>query len=154
MIGDQEWEKLIGLAPMLQEPSLDARIDLALRRLEDSATRVSSEDKLIDYWIGLEALFADPKDELTYRYSVRIARFLGFDADKRGRVAIRDAVKESYGLRSKVAHGSPFKPRDRNRLPVVTEKTGRWLRESIQLCITNFDAKSPDLKQLDDDALT
>lgn len=56
---------------------------LALRRLETSAERLLREDRLIDCWIAFEALFApDTKTELRFRAFLRIARYIGSDAQE------------------------------------------------------------------------
>ncbi len=77
---------------------------LALRRLETSAERLSREDRVIDCWIAFEALFApDSKTELRFRASLRIARYLGSDAQERH--AIAAGLRKAYDWRSHVVHG-------------------------------------------------
>jgi hypothetical protein len=77
---------------------------LALRRLESSSERLAREDRLIDCWIAFESLFApDTKTELRFRASLRIARYLGSDAEERR--AIASGLRKAYDWRSHVVHG-------------------------------------------------
>ena len=77
---------------------------LALRRLDLSSQRSSSEDRLIDSWIALEALFApDATTELRFRAALRIARLVGSGIDER-RELFRD-LKRAYDWRSHLVHG-------------------------------------------------
>jgi hypothetical protein len=77
---------------------------LALRRLETSAERLAPEDRLIDCWIAFEALFApDTKTELRFRASLRIAQYLGSDAEERR--AIAAGLRKAYDWRSRIVHG-------------------------------------------------
>ena len=56
------------------------RFELALARLNIAGTRRSIQDRLIDYWIALETLFAhDSAGEITYRCRTRISRYVATD---------------------------------------------------------------------------
>jgi hypothetical protein len=80
-------------------------VALALRRFDAAYGRISDEDRLIDYWIALEALFLpDRQDELSYMGSLRIARFL--EQDRLARTATFELMRRSYRLRSQIVHGS------------------------------------------------
>jgi hypothetical protein len=61
-----------------------AALGLAVRRFGSTYDRVTDDDRLIDAWIALEALFLpDGNQELTYRAAMRMARFLGADSAER-----------------------------------------------------------------------
>ncbi|MDB5098203.1 MAG: hypothetical protein JWM80_2624, partial [Cyanobacteria bacterium RYN_339] len=88
-----------------------SRAKLALERWSDAFERLSDDDKLVDYWIGLESLFIGvDTGELSYRAALRIAWFLGADATDRRR--LQKEMKSSYGARSKIVHGSGKRPKD------------------------------------------
>lgn len=98
----------------------DRRFRLALDRFNVLYERLNPIDRLIDSWIGLEALFApDGKSgEVAFRTSLRIAILLGqSDADRKALFAL---MKKSYDRRSRVAHGQPAKP-DTSELASSTE---------------------------------
>lgn len=73
----------------------------------NSAYSKTSGDKFVDYVISLEALFSkkdDPRDGMTHRLALRSSRFLANDID--GRKQIYDDIKDLYGERSSIVHGS------------------------------------------------
>jgi len=109
-------------------------VNLALRRWSGSFDRESNEDSLIDYWIGLEALFTpDTTTELRFRAAMRIAAFLGQTADERS--SVFKGVKTSYDWRSAIVHGSSDKQianLSRNApLPAVAGQTRDYLRQTL-----------------------
>ena len=80
------------------------KVRLALKRFGDTAERMSAEDKLIDYWIALESLFApESSSEIRYRAALRIASYLG-EGEERSKI-YRD-VGLSYDFRSAVVHAN------------------------------------------------
>jgi hypothetical protein len=90
---------------VLAEAPEEGAFALALRRLVASSERVSAEDRLIDCWVAFEALFTpDPGSELSFRASLRIARYVGVDADERR--SIFDGLRKAYEWRSQIVHGS------------------------------------------------
>lgn len=81
------------------------RLRIAITRLNDGITRDSLIDMLIDYMIGLEALFLpDGNEELTYRLAIRVAYNLEKEYEKRKQL-FKD-VKNYYRKRSKGVHGN------------------------------------------------
>ena len=77
---------------------------LALRRFDFASQRLRVEDRLIDAWIALEALFLPgERDELRYRVSLRMAYFLSADAVER--TMTFQQVRSSYDARSAIVHG-------------------------------------------------
>ena len=80
-------------------------LDLAMRRLRDSAERAALEDKVIDLSIALEALFMEEDEE--HDYSKRIpgrASWHYADSSKE-REATRCLLKSFYKLRGRTVHG-------------------------------------------------
>ena len=123
-------------------------IQFALRRLRTAASRFRAEDRLVDYWIALESLFADDaQTEVTYRASLRIAAFIGDTGDER--VTLRAQLKKSYDLRCKIVHGSSkLRASD---LKEQTQFTKAVLRRSVQRILDKPDRFSA--ARLDDELL-
>lgn len=106
---------------LLRAPTMPT-VALALRRFDGAYGRIKDEDRLVDYWIGLEALFLpDRQDELSYLGSLRIARFL--ERDRNARIATFELVRRSYALRSRIVHGGS--PVDVHETTVGTEQVLR-----------------------------
>lgn len=124
--------------------------DLAVRRFNAAYERRAPEDRLIDYWVALEALFTRRQESaISYRATSRIARFIG--SDKRERVTLREATKLAYDARSEVVHGTPP---DRMRakiktkgLDAITAETEDVLRRCLRAWIDPN--KSHDLQVID-----
>lgn len=96
--------ELAAVHELLRRIAMDERMEAALTRFDDSYSRFKPEDKLIDSWIGLEAVFAsDGGGDLTYKIPLRLARFLGGASEDR--IRLKGIVKKSYEARSKVVHG-------------------------------------------------
>ena len=125
-----------------QDSEESRRFSLALRRLNASAERISSEDKLIDYWVALETLFvSDARGEIKYRARTRIARYL-----EDGLVPRRELAKtlgDSYNRRSEVVHGDRPKP----DLSDLTDRTGEILRRALRRMLEQ--GRTVDLEGLD-----
>lgn len=103
------------------------RLDVALRRWDQAATRIRAEDKIIDFWIGLESLFTpDSNGELRFRSALRIATLLGTNQDDR--VRIYEEILKSYVVRSRIVHGNQQAGQS---VDEVAESTGRHLRDAI-----------------------
>lgn len=124
----------------------DQRILLARTRLDDSHSRFRLEDKLVDYWIALETLFAhDGTQELKFRATLRIARLIG--ESKEERLQLFEELKASYTLRSDVVHGGDPGSKKRQGLPEVVDQTGEALRRSLRWCLDH--GTSPRLQDID-----
>jgi len=86
----------------------EQRLRIAITRLNDGITRGSLLDRLIDYMIGLEALFLpDGNQELQYRLATRVAFNLEKKFEKRKQL-YKD-MKKYYNERSKGIHGDTSK---------------------------------------------
>lgn len=104
--------------------------DLAMRRLGQTYGRRSDEDRIIDSWVAFETLFVRENDELSYRAQMRIARFVADTLSQRE--LIRDQLRESYGFRSKIVHGTRSKKLTGEAVHRVAEETVSTLREALR----------------------
>ena len=105
----------------------DSRFNVAQRRLRLGNERSRLEDRLIDYMIGLEALYLpDGNQELTFRLSLRTAFLLCTDPNERKEAY--NFVKEMYDTRSKIVHGKKY-----NLTKDEGEKLEELLRKSLKL---------------------
>lgn len=92
--------------------------ELVIGRLLSSPAIINAYDRLIDYWIILESIFLQDKQELSYKAAIRIAYFLGENAEQRKEIFSK--IKKSYNYRSKVVHGSGI-PNDINDICNITQ---------------------------------
>ena len=108
---------------------------VALGRFDDSTLRPRAEDKLIDTWIGCEALLGKGVEvgELRYQLSLRLAHLLETDAAARKKV--RDSAMEAYKWRGKVVHGVP--KLDHRKLSDLSLEMESLLREALRKCLLN-----------------
>lgn len=107
-------------------PSIEL-LRLPLRRWESSLVRHSLEDRLIDAWVGLEALLLGKKGgELSYRASMLLAEFLGTSGPHRK--TIFHETRASYKWRSAIVHGGGTK---------TLEKTST-LKDIVKLTTENL----------------
>lgn len=122
--------------------SRDSTLDLAIRRLNDSYHRPRLDDRHIDYWIALEALFLrEEEGELKYRAALLTARYVGVDLTER--LDLFEEIKKSYVLRSKFVHGA--KPPKSYDVTKIIDETGSLLRRVLRLCIINGHSPNLDL---------
>jgi Apea-like HEPN len=118
------------------------RFELALNRLNTSAGRFNPEDRLIDYWVAIESLFAnDGRAEITYRARTRVARYVSEQLAERKKIA--SLLSRSYTRRSAVVHGDPPKP----DLQQVATETGEILRRALRRMLES--GKQVDVDVLD-----
>lgn len=89
--------------------------------------KLAAEDRLIDAWIALEALFSGSgeRTEISYRLSVRIAALLGTQGDRQ---ALLTQMKKSYAVRSKIVHGAVAK----GDSALTLEYTEEHLRDALR----------------------
>ena len=108
----------------------DSRFIVAQRRLSLGIERKELEDRLIDYMIGLEALYLpDGNQELSFRLSLRLAFLLYSEPAERKKTYY--FVREMYNTRSDIVHGS--KQHDLNVDEI--SKLEELLRRSLKLWI-------------------
>jgi hypothetical protein len=133
-IDDNIKSELVTTWRKIEQSSVASDADLPFRRWFSAADRISDDDRLIDYWIGLESLFSpDSSQEVKFRASLRIAAYLGNSAAEREQI-YRD-MRHSYDWRSAVVHGASSnnqkKLAKRGTLQVVTAKTRTYLRMAL-----------------------
>lgn len=82
-----------------------AGLDVALRRFDTMFEQPRRQDRVVDQMIILESLFqkGDERMELSYRLSLRVARFAGTTTAERKDVF--SLMSRAYKLRSRVVHG-------------------------------------------------
>lgn len=109
---------------LLDEKNEFLRIALDYFRLGTIDTR--SSNKIIDYFVALEALYGkdEEKTEMRYRFANRIATLLG--EDPLSRKSLMQRARTLYDKRSTAVHGSPTElaPGDLSTLY-------EWVRDSI-----------------------
>lgn len=105
------------------------------------------ENSIVDFFIALEALFSKERSEIQYRISNRMATLLGMDINHRKTILRK--VRELYGIRSKIVHGSKTVIDEADRLLLI-----RWIRESILrfLVLSNVYQNHDEVIELIDDA--
>ena len=124
--------EIVALWEALTRGPNSSLVEVALRRFGAGLGRQSSEDRLIDYWIGLESLFLRESTELRFRAALRIAHLLGSTSVER--LKTFDDVKTSYDARSAVVHGESHKSRKSGKMMDVegiAKCTGTMLRVSL-----------------------
>jgi hypothetical protein len=124
-------------------PAVHGRADLALTRFDYAYERARPEDRLIDLWVALEALFLgrEEQQELAYRAALRVAHFVEAPGAARER-AFRE-VKRSYSDRSKVVHGD----RASGDVGQTVEYLESVLRKALRKVVVS--GATPELKRLD-----
>ena len=122
-----------------------AVLDISTKRFNFSYLRNDWEDQVIDLMIGFECLFLRDNAELNYKLSLRTAIFLS----ELGTKEVFDFIKEAYGLRSKIVHGSLVKKEARGEAKIYTERLRELLRVALFKYINNYSNKS-DKEFIDD----
>jgi hypothetical protein len=104
--------------------SLRQAIYRAADYYEASHRRLDVVERLITLAIALEALFSPSDGELSFRISQSAAQFIGKDAPERK--AIFKDLREMYGRRSEIVHGT-YSLNDYEQGTLVTaEEVDRW----------------------------
>jgi hypothetical protein len=123
-------------------------LSLALRRWSGAVGRDSESDKVIDFWIGLEALFTpDTDSQVKATVARRASTYLATPPE---RDALRQELRTSYKCRSEIVHGNQVQ---KWNLAAMAEQASTLLRSALLRVIedqTTFDArawgrKGPDL---------
>ena len=145
LLNENDAKNLKKLWKSVAEGANKDKVQLALKRFGDTAERLSTEDKLIDYWIALESLFAsDASSKIGRRVSRRMASFLG----ERGEcMEIRQDVQLSYRFRSAIVHGNRKQlanlEKKKAKLADVTERTRGYLRQALLKILESNEAFDP-----------
>ena len=110
-------------------------LEVAIKRLNYSYDRSKAEDKVIDSFVALEAMFltGSEKSELSYRLSVRIATFLGNSSEDKNHIF--SDIRKAYKTRSDIVHGdSAVNQSDIAEIsPKIEEYTRRSLKRFLEL---------------------
>jgi hypothetical protein len=125
-IGRPDGQRLVEIIEALAGPR-PASVDLALRRWADLVRRARADERLIDQWIALEALFTrGATSESRYRSALRIAAYVAETPEEA--TALYGAIMRSYDARSRVVHGGELAKID---VPGTAQQTHEWLRRSL-----------------------
>jgi len=118
-------------ARLLTDPGRET--ELAVRRFDRAHARVEPEEKLLDLWIGLEALFSPSDTELRYRIALRVAYFIGSSTERED---IYSRLLNSYDWRSYIAHGRTGKA-PKGTLAEALESTEDYLRRALRRLVVS-----------------
>ena len=145
-------DTLSGLTVRLPKVSADSvrvaisRFDLAHERTRLAYERDESEDKFIDYWIALEALFSpNDKREATYRIALRLAHFIAEPGDEREEVYL--TTLDSYDVRSQLVHGRKLTGKLTKKLKLsprqIVDRTEDYLRRCLRRIVLSDEGFDP-----------
>lgn len=129
------------------------RLAVALRRFSGSHEPRHEEDRLLDLWIAMEALFSpDGTTEVAFRLALNAANSV--DVPEVSRRELFEWVKRAYGVRSDLVHGRSPALRKVTRLhggetPSISEAADD-LREVVRIALLQFlfEPAAPDFTQL------
>jgi hypothetical protein len=138
----EEAEPLVCLYQALAELGASKTLPVALRRFNQGYERERPDDRLIDHWVALEALFLpdDPPQELRHRASLRVAWFVAQGA--REREQIFRQIRDSYDARSAIVHGR--EPKDVRKTAQFTEDVLRHALRKAVTAPTSLDTRDLD----------
>ena len=112
----------------------NTRWRLALKRWDSVSERFDQYDMLIDYWVALESLFSDSREEIKYRASLRIAALIGSTQEEC--LQLYKDMRASYDLRSTIIHGKIPDGHESNDL---ISKTRLCLRRALLKILSGDD---------------
>jgi hypothetical protein len=129
------------------------KIEYAIKRFRNSIERYSPNDpeRLLEYAIALESIYLNDngteRNELTYRLSLRAARFLKDNYEERRKLF--SLISALYKMRSVIAHGNDIsdikKQKDKECLCQVLKEIPAVVAESILKIIKeSYDAHNSD----------
>ena len=139
---------LRNLFAALSNKQLGQAAELALRRFEGTYYAQSADDRLVDYWIALEALFLPKqRSELSHVGPLLIALFL--ESTIESRKALFATLRRSYDARSRIVHWS-LAPKLEAALPSLEITTEAVLRKALQKVVRAGHAPTPlELEELE-----
>lgn len=115
------WEAVNTLFSTDCKERQETGLNLALRRFNYSYWQKPLEDKIVDMWIGFEALLGDQSRNGTARLIDRLQILLGRDDDER--YQLRSFLGKAYDARSDVVHGRVIRDTDIIKATTMTFKT-------------------------------
>lgn len=95
--------KLEYIYKSIEKIKTQERLELALRRFENAQLNWNAEDQILDYVIGLEALFSENSENISYKIRMRAAKFISSNLFIEKKVV--KLIQNAYSIRSKTAHG-------------------------------------------------
>lgn len=133
---------LLSVYEALTQGTVPKQLKVALDRFNYAYNRTRPDDRLIDYWIALEALFLpdEPPQELRYRASLRVAYFVSQGPEEREETFTQ--IRRSYDVRSAIVHG-----RESEDAPQIAQFTEDVLRRALRRAVVA--PESLDTQQLD-----
>jgi len=135
----EESKQLIVTCRALAKAASAKHLRVPLRRFNQAYERDRAEDRLIDYWVALEALFSPPgSGELTYRIALRAAYFIASLPEEREQIFT--ALRDHYGTRSDVVHGRKPK-RD---VKIAAGAVEDYLRRALKKIVSDPGSFRPD----------
>lgn len=101
-------------------------LKIALNYFRRGRLETYQENRIIDFFVSLEALYSlsGEKTEMRYRISNRLATLIGKDANDRKK--IQKESRDLYDLRSSIVHGSKINLDER-----IQGSIYYWVRDSI-----------------------
>lgn len=133
---EEELSKLRELLSSYADIKSTKGLEVAIQRFRSSCERYQPPDpeRLLDMAFSFEAIFLNDGEnkELSYRLSLRAARFLGQTPEERE--TIFQSVKNLYDIRSKIAHGETLdtmKQGDKEKLQRVLSRAPRILKNAL-----------------------
>lgn len=125
------------------------RFRISFNRLSYGLEKKLNEDKLLDYMIGLEALYLPAKnDELSFRLSLRTAFILEGNMSERKKSF--KFIKRMYKQRSNVVHGSRYvlTAEDDSKLEEILRRSLKvWLEDADKFSEDQYDNKGILIKE-------
>lgn len=135
-LSEAEIERLRTLLSSYSEIRATEGLGVAFRRFRSSCERYhpSDPERLLDMAFSFEAVFLNDNEnkELSFRLSLRVARFLGKTVEERR--DIFETVKNLYDYRSKIAHGQTLddmKPGDADKVRRVLAHAPKILKDAL-----------------------
>jgi hypothetical protein len=109
-------------------------IDLAISRFNSAYSRLTNQDKFIDFSIAMEALFSrkDIQDSLRHKLAIRFARFIEPKPDPIKREQKYNDFKKLYDQRSAIVHGGHIESLD---LAMLEDYLRRCLLKYLDILI-------------------
>ena len=80
----------------------------SIERFSKARDKDIEDDMLVDYITSLESLYSSNEQNLSYRFSLRVALLLGKTVKEKK--LIQEFILQIYNLRSKIVHGDPLPP--------------------------------------------
>ncbi|MFX0134872.1 MAG: hypothetical protein ACFFDN_14620 [Candidatus Hodarchaeota archaeon] len=112
--------------------TMSKHTQISVRRFNMAYERNRPLDKLIDYWISLEALFGDSEGEMSYKVPLRATCFIreSFDTFK--------DLKEWYAIRSYIVHGGIRNKRKEKAYLKKINQDIKTLESYVRKCLVQY----------------